>query len=111
MLQSEEKVPVWYIMDEFGSRVQHSSQPTCCMAPLFYAPKQIAYLVLWPQDLENYVELCIHKNMHNVELPILREFHIASNAHPLFSLTATINLPLSLRSRNVAKRSGILPGV
>ncbi|XP_016413160.1 tubulin--tyrosine ligase-like protein 12 [Sinocyclocheilus rhinocerous] len=51
---AEEKVPVWYIMDEFGSQVQHSSQPTCCMAPLFYAPQQIAYSVLWPlQDLEN----------------------------------------------------------
>lgn len=51
---AEEKVPVWYIMDEFGSRVQHSSQPTCCMAPLFYAPQQIAYSVLWPlQNLEN----------------------------------------------------------
>lgn len=54
MLQSaEEKVPVWYIMDEFGSRVQHFSQPTCCLAPLFYSPQQIAYSVLWPlQDLE-----------------------------------------------------------
>ncbi|XP_077091081.1 tubulin--tyrosine ligase-like protein 12 [Siphateles boraxobius] len=51
---AEEKVPVWYIMDEFGSRVQHSSQPTCCLAPLFYSPQQIAYSVLWPlQDLEN----------------------------------------------------------
>lgn len=55
MLQSaEEKVPVWYIMDEFGSQIQHSSQPTCCLAPLFYSPQQIAYSVLWPlQDLEN----------------------------------------------------------
>ncbi|KAF5894473.1 Tubulin--tyrosine ligase-like protein 12, partial [Clarias magur] len=51
---AEEKVPVWYIMDEFGSHVQHSSRPSCCMAPLFYAPQQIAYSVLWPlQDLEN----------------------------------------------------------
>uniref|UniRef100_A0A671SFG0 Tubulin tyrosine ligase-like family, member 12 n=1 Tax=Sinocyclocheilus anshuiensis TaxID=1608454 RepID=A0A671SFG0_9TELE len=51
---AEEKVPVWNIMDEFVSRVQHSSQPTCCMAPLFYTPQQIAYSVLWPlQDLEN----------------------------------------------------------
>ncbi|KAK7149980.1 hypothetical protein R3I94_009331 [Phoxinus phoxinus] len=51
---AEEKVPVWYIMDEFGSQVQHSSQPTCCLAPLFYSPQQIAYSVLWPlQDLEN----------------------------------------------------------
>ncbi|XP_062861455.1 tubulin--tyrosine ligase-like protein 12 [Trichomycterus rosablanca] len=51
---AEEKVPVWYIMDEFGSCIQHSSQPSCCVAPLFYSPQQIAYSVLWPlQDLEN----------------------------------------------------------
>uniref|UniRef100_A0AAY5EX02 Tubulin--tyrosine ligase-like protein 12 SET-like domain-containing protein n=1 Tax=Electrophorus electricus TaxID=8005 RepID=A0AAY5EX02_ELEEL len=51
---AEEKVPVWYIMDEFGSQVLHSSRPSCCMAPLFYAPQQIAYTVLWPlQDLEH----------------------------------------------------------
>ncbi|TSK13349.1 Tubulin--tyrosine ligase-like protein 12 [Bagarius yarrelli] len=51
---AEEKVPVWYIMDEFGSRLQHSSQPSCCMAPFFFAPQQIAYSVLWPlQDLGN----------------------------------------------------------
>uniref|UniRef100_A0AAY4D584 Tubulin--tyrosine ligase-like protein 12 SET-like domain-containing protein n=1 Tax=Denticeps clupeoides TaxID=299321 RepID=A0AAY4D584_9TELE len=51
---AEEKVPLWYIMDEFGSQVQHSDQPTCCMAPLFYTPQQMAYSVLWPlQDLEN----------------------------------------------------------
>ncbi|XP_076861408.1 tubulin--tyrosine ligase-like protein 12 [Brachyhypopomus gauderio] len=49
---AEEKVPVWYIMDEFGSQVQHSPQPSCRMAPFFYANQQIAYSVLWPlQDL------------------------------------------------------------
>ncbi|KAL6460293.1 hypothetical protein MHYP_G00320520 [Metynnis hypsauchen] len=51
---AEEKVPVWYIMDEFGSQVQHSSQPSCCMAPFFFAPQQMAYSVLWPiQDLDS----------------------------------------------------------
>ncbi|KAL2103037.1 hypothetical protein ACEWY4_002205 [Coilia grayii] len=55
---AEEKVPVWYIMDEFGSRVQHSSQPSCCMAPFFYAPQQLAYSILWPlQDLDNGEEV------------------------------------------------------
>nr|XP_023663286.1 tubulin--tyrosine ligase-like protein 12 isoform X1 [Paramormyrops kingsleyae] len=49
---AEDKVPVWYIMDEFGSQVQHSSQPTCCMAPFFFGPQQMAYSILWPlQDL------------------------------------------------------------
>uniref|UniRef100_A0A3Q0R5E6 Tubulin tyrosine ligase-like family, member 12 n=1 Tax=Amphilophus citrinellus TaxID=61819 RepID=A0A3Q0R5E6_AMPCI len=49
---AEEKVPMWYIMDEFGSQVQHSDQPTCSMAPFFYIQGQLAYTVLWPlQDL------------------------------------------------------------
>ncbi|KAG7235829.1 hypothetical protein INR49_002129 [Caranx melampygus] len=50
---AEEKVPVWYIMDEFGSQVQHSDQPSCAMAPFFYVQGQLAYSVLWPlQDLQ-----------------------------------------------------------
>ncbi|KAM3587746.1 uncharacterized protein V6R79_013179 [Siganus canaliculatus] len=50
---AEEKVPVWYIMDEFGSQVQHSDQPSCGMAPFFYFQGQLAYTVLWPlQDLQ-----------------------------------------------------------
>ncbi|XP_040002542.1 tubulin--tyrosine ligase-like protein 12 isoform X2 [Xiphias gladius] len=49
----EEKVPVWYIMDEFGSQVQHSDQPSCGMAPFFYIHGQLTYTVLWPlQDLQ-----------------------------------------------------------
>lgn len=50
---AEEKVPVWYIMDEFGSKVQHSDKPSCGMAPFFYAHNQLAYSLLWPlQDLQ-----------------------------------------------------------
>ncbi|CAB1445409.1 unnamed protein product [Pleuronectes platessa] len=50
---AEEKVPVWYIMDEFGSQVQHSDKPSCGMAPFFYTHGQVAYTVLWPlQDLQ-----------------------------------------------------------
>uniref|UniRef100_A0A3P8UD38 Tubulin tyrosine ligase-like family, member 12 n=1 Tax=Amphiprion percula TaxID=161767 RepID=A0A3P8UD38_AMPPE len=50
---AEEKVPVWYIMDEFGSQVQHSDQPSCSMAPFFYIQGQLPYTVLWPlQDLQ-----------------------------------------------------------
>uniref|UniRef100_A0A3Q1ENU5 Tubulin tyrosine ligase-like family, member 12 n=1 Tax=Acanthochromis polyacanthus TaxID=80966 RepID=A0A3Q1ENU5_9TELE len=50
---AEEKVPVWYIMDEFGSQVQHSHQPSCSMAPFFYIQGQLPYTVLWPlQDLQ-----------------------------------------------------------
>ncbi|XP_077565267.1 tubulin--tyrosine ligase-like protein 12 [Stigmatopora nigra] len=50
---AEEKIPVWYIMDEFGSSVQHSDRPTCAMAPFFFAETQVAFTVLWPlEDLE-----------------------------------------------------------
>ncbi|KAI4802867.1 hypothetical protein CesoFtcFv8_026105 [Champsocephalus esox] len=49
----EDKVPVWYIMDEFGSRVQHSDQPSCRMAPFFYMQGGLAYTLLWPlHDLQ-----------------------------------------------------------
>uniref|UniRef100_A0A8C5T015 Tubulin tyrosine ligase like 12 n=1 Tax=Laticauda laticaudata TaxID=8630 RepID=A0A8C5T015_LATLA len=55
---AEEKVPVWYIMDEFGSRIQHSDEPTFATAPLFYMPQQIAFTILWPlRDLENGEEV------------------------------------------------------
>uniref|UniRef100_A0A8C7Y1L2 Tubulin tyrosine ligase-like family, member 12 n=1 Tax=Oryzias sinensis TaxID=183150 RepID=A0A8C7Y1L2_9TELE len=50
---AEEKVPVWYIMDEFGSQVQHSDRPSCAMFPFFHIPSQVAYTILWPlQDLQ-----------------------------------------------------------
>ncbi|XP_075458908.1 tubulin--tyrosine ligase-like protein 12 isoform X2 [Ascaphus truei] len=55
---AEEKVPVWYIMDEFGSRIQHSDEPTFGAAPLFYTPQEVAYTILWPlRDLENGEEV------------------------------------------------------
>ncbi|KAG8438638.1 hypothetical protein GDO86_004993 [Hymenochirus boettgeri] len=55
---AEEQVPVWYIMDEFGSRIQHSNEPTFGTAPVFYAPHQIAYTVLWPlRDVGNGEEV------------------------------------------------------
>lgn len=51
---AEERVPAWYIMDEFGSQVKHSDQPSCCLAPFFYTEGEIAYSVLWPlRDLSD----------------------------------------------------------
>lgn len=50
---AEEKVPVWYIMDEFGSRIQHADMPSFATAPFFYMPQQVAYTLLWPlRDLD-----------------------------------------------------------
>ncbi|CAL8242562.1 unnamed protein product [Merluccius merluccius] len=50
---AEEKVPVWYIMDEFGSQVQHADRASCRMAPLYFLQGRLAFTLLWPlQDLD-----------------------------------------------------------
>ncbi|XP_063784997.1 tubulin--tyrosine ligase-like protein 12 [Pseudophryne corroboree] len=55
---AEEKLPVWYIMDEFGSRIQHSDEATFHMAPFYYLPHQLAYTILWPlRDMSNGEEV------------------------------------------------------
>ncbi|OWK03897.1 TTLL12 [Cervus elaphus hippelaphus] len=55
---AEEKVPVWYIMDEFGSRIQHADVPSFTTAPFFYMPQQVAYTLLWPlRDLDTGEEV------------------------------------------------------
>uniref|UniRef100_F6W449 Tubulin tyrosine ligase like 12 n=1 Tax=Macaca mulatta TaxID=9544 RepID=F6W449_MACMU len=55
---AEEKMPVWYIMDEFGSRIQHADVPSFATAPFFYMPQQLAYTLLWPlRDLDTGEEV------------------------------------------------------
>ena len=43
-----EHVPVWFVLDEFGSSIQHSFQPSFAMVPFYYVPKQEAYSMIWP---------------------------------------------------------------
>ncbi|KAM4882070.1 tubulin--tyrosine ligase-like protein 12 isoform 3-T3 [Thomomys bottae] len=55
---AEERVPVWYVMDEFGARIQHADEPSFAAAPFFYAPQQVAYTLLWPlRDLDTGEEV------------------------------------------------------
>ena len=50
---SNEAVPIWYIMDEFGSRIQHSEEPSVKIVPFYFGPTQITFSVMWPlRDLE-----------------------------------------------------------
>jgi len=45
---TEERIPVWYIMDEFGSAIQHSNEPTFRAVPFIHMPQQVPYTVLFP---------------------------------------------------------------
>ncbi|XP_014671096.1 PREDICTED: tubulin--tyrosine ligase-like protein 12 isoform X2 [Priapulus caudatus] len=51
---AEEKLPVWYILDEFGSRIMHSSDPSFRAVPFFNIPSQMSFTVIWPMKDLNH---------------------------------------------------------
>jgi len=66
----ENSLPVWYIMDEFGARIQHSSDPSFRCVPFYFVPRGIAYSLLFPiksvsfgeEVTRNYIEGSINSN-------------------------------------------------
>lgn len=50
----ENRIPLWYIMDEFGSAIEHSDEPNVKVVPFFYVNELITYSILFPvRDLKN----------------------------------------------------------
>ncbi|CAH4038070.1 unnamed protein product [Pieris brassicae] len=49
----EDRVPVWYIMDELGSGITHSDNPNFRAVPFIHVPSQITFTILFPtKDIE-----------------------------------------------------------
>ncbi|CAH0728524.1 unnamed protein product, partial [Brenthis ino] len=50
----EDRVPVWYVMDELGSGITHSDNPNFRTVPFIYVPEQLTYTLMFP--IENVEE-------------------------------------------------------
>lgn len=49
----EDRIAVWYTMDEVGSAIQHSETPNFRVVPFIYIPEQITYSLIFPiKDLD-----------------------------------------------------------
>ncbi|KAK4884255.1 hypothetical protein RN001_000526 [Aquatica leii] len=44
----EDRIPIWYILDEVGSAVHHSNTPNCRIVPFLYIPERITYSLIFP---------------------------------------------------------------
>ncbi|XP_015591188.1 tubulin--tyrosine ligase-like protein 12 [Cephus cinctus] len=43
----EDRMPIWYIMDELGSAINHSDEPNFRAIPFFYIPEGVTYTLLF----------------------------------------------------------------
>ncbi|XP_011159482.1 tubulin--tyrosine ligase-like protein 12 [Solenopsis invicta] len=46
--QIEDRMPVWYIMDEVGSAINHSDEPNFRAVPFLHMPEAVIYTLLFP---------------------------------------------------------------
>ncbi|XP_077296850.1 tubulin tyrosine ligase-like 12 [Arctopsyche grandis] len=47
-ISTEDSIPIWYIMDELGSGIQHSDEPNFRCVPFIHLPEGVTYSLLFP---------------------------------------------------------------
>ncbi|KAF5275181.1 hypothetical protein FQR65_LT04213 [Abscondita terminalis] len=45
---AEDRIPIWYILDEVGSAIHHSDSPNCRIVPFLYIPERSTYSIIFP---------------------------------------------------------------
>ena len=54
----EERMPIWFMMDEVGSSINHSDEPNFRIVPFIYLPEGVIYTLLFPiKDVESGEEV------------------------------------------------------
>lgn len=63
---AEDRVPIWYVMDELGSAIGHSDTPNFRVVPFVYVPQQITYSLLFPVKDTEYSEVVYRDFVENI---------------------------------------------
>ncbi|EDS29104.1 SET and TTL domain-containing protein .9 [Culex quinquefasciatus] len=49
----ENRMPIWYVMDELGSGIRHGDSPNCRVVPFIHVSEQMTYSLLFPiEDID-----------------------------------------------------------
>ena len=71
-----EDEPLWYVMDEFGSHIQHSSDPNVKIGPFHFVKNETVYSVLWPlRDIAGNEEV-LRDYSYGEKDPVLRQIRL-----------------------------------
>lgn len=62
----EEAFPIWYMMDELGSAIEHSDSPNFRLVPFIYLPEEITYSLLFPIKDSEHSEVVSRDFIENI---------------------------------------------
>lgn len=69
----EDRIPIWYMMDELGSAIEHSDNPNFRIVPFIYLAEQMTYSLLFPIKDSEHSEIVSRDFVENVTDPEKRQ--------------------------------------